>query len=108
MNAEHLDLLANSCLMLARAVTATPVAQQGVALARTRVLAGLLQDLAAAPGVVVVRRRAATRAGEIAAEVIEDMPPAALAGLALGACTVAADIMAFAAGAHDDRAHRNR
>ena len=108
INAGHLDLLANSCLMLARAVTATPVAQLAVPVARTRVLAGLLHDLAAAPGAVAVRRRAATRAGEIAAEVIEDMPPAALAGPALGAWTVAADIMAFAGAAHAERAHRNR
>jgi hypothetical protein len=107
MSAGHLDLLANSCLLLARAVTATPVAQQAVAVARIRELAGLLHDLAAAPGVVAVRLRAATRAGEIAAEVIEDMPPAALAAPALGARTVATDIMAFAGAAQDERAHRN-
>jgi hypothetical protein len=60
VNAGRLDLLGGSCLMLARAVTAAPVAQQAVAVARTRELAGLLHDLAVAPGVAAVRRRSRT------------------------------------------------
>jgi hypothetical protein len=83
VHAGHLELLAGSCVMLARMAAATPAAQRGALAAGVRELADVLDDLAVAPGVPAVRQRAAERANDVATRVSEWQPPAPAAAPAV-------------------------
>jgi hypothetical protein len=109
VHAGHLELLAGSCVMLARMAAATPATQRRALEAGIRELADVPDDLAIAPGVPAVRQRAAARANDVAARLTEWQPTAA--GSAVALRMVAGDIMAFSGmtqneqteGAHDAR-----
>jgi uncharacterized membrane protein YgaE (UPF0421/DUF939 family) len=99
-SADQLDLLAGSCLMLARTSMATTAEQRPSLVSGVRMLGQSLTDLAGLPGDRATRQRAAQRALDLAHRVIEhgeDVP--ALSPMA-GACAavrmVAIDVMVFA------------
>lgn len=65
--ADQLDLLAGSCLLLARTAMAVPPAGRGHLTALVRPLANSLHDLADDPGDQATRQDAATSAGQLLA-----------------------------------------
>jgi hypothetical protein len=97
-NADHLDLLGTSCLLLARSAASVSSADRAGLEARVRRLAGLLDDLARGLGSQSTRQRAADHALEIANQSVGAAAASGspLAGAAMGIRLVATDIMAFA------------
>lgn len=99
-SADHLDLLASSCILLARTAFATTPQQRGALVPGVRELAEAMADLAAAPGDHATRQRAAERALELARWVVEHgaaVPAQSPMAAACGAVRmVAVDVMVFA------------
>lgn len=99
-SAEQLDLLAGSCLMLARTAMATTPQQRTTLAPSLRELAEAIADLAMQPGDRPTRQRAAERALELGRWVlqhsvgIEAQSP--LAAACSAARMVAVDVMIFA------------
>jgi hypothetical protein len=98
--AAHLDLLAGSCLMLARTATAVGGPLRGGLAATVRQLAAALDGLAEDPGDQATRQNAAERAAELAIWLVEHggLVPAQspLAAAYASIRMVAADVMVFA------------
>jgi hypothetical protein len=103
-NADHLDLLGGSCLLLARfAPSLTPSERQAVE-PSVRGLAGVLDELAHEVGDRETRQRAAERALAVANAVSGADAPAGstLAGAVMGVRLAATDLMVFAGVNLDD------
>jgi len=97
-NADHLDLLAPSCLLLARAAASLPPPDRHALAPSVRALGELLAELAHGLGVRETRQRAADRALQVATTTPgADAPDASpLAVTAIGVRLVATDVMVFA------------
>jgi hypothetical protein len=97
-NAGHLDLLAGSCLMLARTVALVPPPAPAPLVASVRGLAQALADVAPQLGSREARQAAADRALAVARGVTDAAPsPASAVGLAIAMVrTTAMDLMTFA------------
>jgi uncharacterized membrane protein YgaE (UPF0421/DUF939 family) len=97
-NADHLDLLAGSCLLLARFAPSVSSPERRTLGPSVRGLAGVLADLAHELGNRETRQRAADRALEIANAVPGSDAPAGstLAFAVTGIRLVATDLMIFA------------
>ena len=98
--ADQLDLLAGSCVMLARTATAVPDSARRPLAGTVRLLADAMSDLSADPGDQGVRQNAADRASGLARWLIEHgrTVPAqsALATACAAVRMVAIDVMVFA------------
>jgi len=98
--ADHLDLLAGSCLMFTRTATAVNGPLRAWLPATVRQLAAAMDDLAEGPGDQAIRQNAAKRAAELAMWLVEHggQVPAqsALAAAYAGIRMVTADVMVFA------------
>ena len=98
--ADHLDLLAGSCLMLTRTAIAVGGPLRARLAGTVRRLAAAMDDLAEDPGNRATRQKAAERAGELAIWLAEHggQVPAqsALAAAYASIRMVAADVMVFA------------
>ena len=98
--ADQLDLLAGSCVMLARTATAVPDSARRPLAGTVRRLADAMSDLSADPGDQGVRQNAADRASGLARWLIEHgrTVPAqsALATACAAVRMVAIDVMVFA------------
>ncbi|MDQ3859777.1 MAG: FUSC family protein [Actinomycetota bacterium] len=103
-NADHLDLLAGSCLLLARFAPSLPSPERRALEPSVRGLAGVLAELAHELGDRETRQRAADRALEVANTVSgADAPAGSTLALAVtGVRLVAADLMVFAGVNLDD------
>jgi len=103
-NADHLDLLAVSCLQLARLAAFLEPTERRALEPSVRGLTGVLDELAHALGDRDTRQRAANRALEIANEVPGADAPAgsAPAAAVLGVRLVANDLIVFAGVDPDD------
>ena len=97
-NADHLDLLGTSCLVLARSIPSLSSRERRALEPSVRGLARLLEDLAHELGDHATRQRAADEALEIASEVagVDARSGSALAGSTMGVRLVATDLMTFA------------
>jgi uncharacterized membrane protein YgaE (UPF0421/DUF939 family) len=97
-NADHLDLLAPSCLLLTRAAPSLPPPDRHALAPSVRALGELLADLACGLGDRERRQRAADRALEVATTTpASDASPASpLALTAVSVRLVATDLMVFA------------
>jgi len=103
-NADHLDLLGGSCLLLARfAPSLTPSERQAVE-PSVRGLAGVLDELAHEVGDRETRQSAAERALAVANAVsgADALAGSTLAGAVMGVRLVATDLMVFAGVNLDD------
>jgi hypothetical protein len=98
--ADQLDLLAGSCLMLARTATDVKGEPRRQLTATVRRLAAVIDDLAKDPGDPVTRERAAERAVEFARWLVQHggRVPAqsALAAACAGVRMIAIDVMVYA------------
>jgi hypothetical protein len=93
--ADHLDLLAGSCLLLTRTAPATAAPQQAALAPAVGRLAQVLAELAPQPGDRPTRQRAAQQALDLARQVSDEDAPAP-SDAALGAVRmVALDVMIF-------------
>ena len=103
-NADHLDLLAASCLLLARVAPSLPPPERRALEPSVRRLAGVLDDVAHDLGNRETRQQAADRALEVANAVSDADAPAgsALAVGVTGVRLVATDLMVFAGVNLDD------
>ncbi|UQU62597.1 FUSC family protein [Couchioplanes caeruleus] len=108
--ADHLDLLAGSCLALTRSVTAVRGPHRARLAATVRHLAAALADLADDPADEVTRQVAAERAADLAASLIEHgddvRAQSAVAAAYASIRMVAADVMVFA-GVDPERSFRD-
>jgi hypothetical protein len=108
--ADHLDLLAGSCLVLARVATAADGPHRARLAATVRELAAAMDDLAKGPDDQPTRQDAAERAAELAAWPVQHggQVPAqsAVAAACVGIRMVAADVRVFA-GVDPERAFRD-
>ena len=97
-NADHLDLLGGSCLLLARFAPSLAPSERQALEPSVRGLAGLLDELAHALSDRQIRQRAAERALEVANAVSDaDAPPGSTQAAAVtGVRLVATDLMVFA------------
>ena len=104
-NADHLDLLAASCLLLARVAPSLSPPERRALEPSVRGLAGVLDDVAHELGDRETRQNAADRALAVANSVSDADAPAgsALAVAVTGVRLVATDLMVFA-GVHLDDA----
>jgi Fusaric acid resistance protein-like len=103
-NADHLDLLAGSCLLLARFAPSLSSPERRALEPSVRGLAGVLAELARELGDRETRQRAADRALEVANTVSgADAPAGSTLALAVtGVRLVATDLMVFAGVNLDD------
>ena len=103
-NADHLDLLAGSCLLLARFAPSLSSPERRALEPSVRGLAGVLAELAQELGERETRQHAADRALEVANAVSgADAPAGSTLALAVtGVRLVATDLMAFAGVNLDD------
>jgi uncharacterized membrane protein YgaE (UPF0421/DUF939 family) len=99
-SADQLDLLAGSCLMLARTAMATTPSQRTTLTPGVRELAAALADLSGQPGDRPTRQHAAERALELARWVLQHEAATAAQSALATACAavrmVALDVMVFA------------
>jgi hypothetical protein len=99
-NADYLDLLAGSCLMLTRTATAVSEPLRVRLAAPVRQLAAAMDDLAKDPGDQATRQNVAERAAELAGWLVEHggqvSAQSALAAAYASIRMVAADVMVFA------------
>jgi hypothetical protein len=97
-NADHLDLLGSSCVVLARTAASLNSAERARLAPHVRELAKALEALAADLGARAARQRAADRGLAVAGEISAgDEPPDSLfAAAVMGVRMVATDLMVFA------------
>jgi hypothetical protein len=97
-NADHLDLLGTSCLLLARSVPSMSSSERRQIDSRVRGLAEVLEGLAGGLGDHATRQRAADDVLEVANGLgdVDADASAALAGAVMAVRLTATDIMAFA------------
>jgi fusaric acid resistance family protein len=103
-NADHLDLLGASCLMLARVARSLDTEERRTVAGSVRDLASVLAELARELGERETRQRAADKAFEVATAAAGDdsTSGSALATSVIAARVVAIDVMVFAGVEFDD------
>jgi uncharacterized membrane protein YgaE (UPF0421/DUF939 family) len=97
-NADHLDLLGTSCLLLARVARSLNTDERRVLARSARDLAGALAALAGDLGDRETRQRAANRAFEVATALVgsDPTPDSTLAAGVIATRVLAIDVMVFA------------
>src|SRR6185295_16149376 len=102
-NAEHLDVLGVSCMVLMRVAIASSAQTRQRLAPSMRELGGALAELAQAPGDRAIRQSAADRALEVVRRFADTDPvaDAPLAAADMAVRMVAADLMTFAGVEHE-------